>query len=47
MRVHPEVEIGHHAGNILAVEIVMGRVDVPNTPEEEDANDDFIQTVFK
>ena len=31
-RINPEVKVGDHASDILAVKIVVGGVDVPDTP---------------
>ena len=32
VRVHAEIVVGHHARHVLAVEIVVGDVDVPHAP---------------
>ncbi len=32
MRVNAEIKVGDHAGHILAVQVVVGHVDIPHTP---------------
>ena len=32
MRVNSEVKVGHHAGDIFTIQIVVGSIDVPHTP---------------
>ncbi len=32
MRVNPEIKVGDHSGHILAVQVVVGHVDIPHTP---------------
>ncbi len=32
MRVNAEIRVGDHAGHILAVQVVVGHVDIPHAP---------------
>jgi hypothetical protein len=35
MRVNAEIKVGDHAGHILAVQVVVGHVDIPHTPSNK------------
>ncbi len=35
MRVNAEIKVGDHAGHILAVQVVVGHVDIPHAPSNK------------